>query len=125
VLPADVEAALSLDPGTVAEGEDSPVAEDPNYPGASRCSYSGDWGSVSVGLIPANGDQAFAGYEATGADRAEALDMGDGGLWFEDIERGIFLSGSVLIDISWLRLSEAVPLREPTIDLGEAALARL
>jgi hypothetical protein len=125
ILPADVEAALGLDPGTVAAGEDTPVAEDPAYPGASQCTYAGDWGRVVVGLIPANGDAAFAGFVETGGDRAEALDMGDGGLWFEDIERGMFLSGPVLVDVGWIRLTEAVPLRDPTIELGEAALARL
>lgn len=125
VVAADVEAALDLDPGTVAEGEVVPVAEDPNYPGAGQCSYSGDWGSIRVSLIPTNGDQAFADYQATSGDRAEALDTGDGGMWFEDIERGLFLSGPVLVDVAWIRLTEAVPLREPTIALGEAALAKL
>ncbi|RPH32845.1 MAG: hypothetical protein EHM90_06590 [Chloroflexi bacterium] len=125
VLPADIEVALGLDTGTVAEGEDTPVAEDPTYPGASQCTYAGEWGRVLVGLIPADGDQAFADFAATGDDRAEDLDVGDGGLWFEDIERGLFLSGPVLVDIAWIRLTESVPLREPTIELGEAALARL
>ena len=125
VVAADVESALDLDPDTVDEGAVTPVAEDPNYPGASQCTYAGDWGRVTIGLIPTNGDVAFANFAEAGGDRAEELDMGDGGLWFEDVERGMFLSGSVLVDVIWIRLTEAAPLREPTIELGEAALAKL
>jgi hypothetical protein len=124
VTPADIEAALQLDPGTVSEGQTGELAGDD--PAANECSYVAQaWGSLVVQVVPTDGVNIFDIYvSGSGAD-AEALDIGDGALWLKGVERGHFLKGSVLVTIVFLRLTEPMPFREPTIDLGEAALAKL
>jgi len=124
VTPADIEAALDLEPGTAAEGDHNQLEGDD--PAANECSYLAQpWGGMVVIVSPTLGDQTYDETVAALGDRAEVLDIGDGGLWVEDIERGYFLKGTVLITISITRLADPVPFREPTIRLGEAAVDRL
>lgn len=125
VTPADIEAALDLDPGAAAEGR---FVENPSedHPYANQCSYlAGAWGSLTASVLPSSGAGYYASLIPQLGDRAEALDIGDGGLWVEDIERGYFLKGTVLVTISIIRIVEPTPFREPTIALGEAAVAKL
>jgi hypothetical protein len=125
VTPADIDAALDLDPGAAAEGR---LSENPSEdePYASECSYLAQaWGGLVVQVLPSFGLDYYGSLIPDLGDRAEALDIGDGGLWVGDIERGYFLKGSVLVIVNITRLVEPTPFREPTISLGEAAVARL
>ena len=125
VTPADIEAALDLDPGGAAEGR---LSENPSEdePYASECSYLAQaWGGMVVQVLPSYGLDYYGTLGPDLGDRAEALDIGDGGLWVEDIERGYFLKGTVLVIVNITRLVEPTPFRAPTIALGEAAVARL
>jgi hypothetical protein len=125
VTPADIEAALDLDAGAAAEGR---FVENPSedHPYANQCSYlAGAWGSLTASVLPSSGAGYYESLVPQLGDRAEALDIGDGGLWVEDIERGYFLKGTVLVTISIIRIVEPTPFREPTIALGEAAVAKL
>lgn len=124
VTPTDIDAALGLDEGTAVPGEAREVAGDD--PAASECSYLAQpWGGLVVQVSPTLGARQFESTLASAGDRAEQLDVGDGGMWLEGVERGYFLKGSVMVIIQITRLVEEVPLREPTIELGEAAIARL
>ena len=62
----------------------------------------------------------------TAAEDAEALDFGDGALWFEDNDRGYFLKGSVMVRLQFTHVTEGGldSFRDPTIALGEAAVAK-
>jgi hypothetical protein len=124
VTPTDIEAALGLDAGTAQPGEVRELeGEDP---AANECSYlAQSWGGLVVAVNPTIGAGVFDDTVAALGDRAETLDIGDGAVWVEDIERGYFLQGPVLITISVTRLVDPVPFREPTIVLGEAAVDRL
>lgn len=125
VTPADIEAALGLDPGAATEGRltENPSAEEPY---ASECSYLAQaWGGMVVQVLPSYGLDYYGTLGPQLGDRAEALDIGDGGLWVGDIERGYFLKGTVLVLVNITRLVEPTPFREPTISLGEAAVAKL
>jgi hypothetical protein len=126
VTPADIEAALDLDPGAATEGR---LTENPSedHPYANGCSYLAQaWGGLKVSVLPSSGGGYY--YDSVVpelGDRAEALDIGDGGLWVEDIERGYFVKGSVLVTIDIVSIAVRTPFREPTIALGEAAVAKL
>ena len=58
---------------------------------------------------------------------AEALEIGDGALWFENNDRGYFLKGPVMIRLQVTHVTEGDldSFRDPTIALGEAALAKI
>jgi hypothetical protein len=124
VTAADIESALNLVPGTAAAGDTRDVEGDD--PAANECSYLAQtWGGLVVIVSPTNGAADFESVVAAAGDDAESLDIGDGALWLPTAERGYFLKGTVLIIIQFIRLVEPVPFREPTIELGEAALAKL
>jgi len=124
VTAADIESALNLEPGTAAAGDTRDVEGDD--PAANECSYLAQtWGGLVVIVSPTNGAADFESVVAAAGDDAESLDTGDGALWLPTVERGYFLKGTVLVIIQFIRLVEPVPFREPTIELGEAALAKL
>jgi hypothetical protein len=124
VTPSDIEAALDLDPGTAAPGDAREVTSED--PAASECSYlAQSWGGLVVQVLPTIGATEFEAMVASSGDRAERVEVGDGGLWLEGIERGYFLKGRVLVIIQFTRLVDQVPLREPTIALGTSAVAKL
>ena len=126
VLPADIEAALGLDPGTVAEGtlEEAGTVLDP---AVNQCTYQDDaWGGLIVHVTPTDGVNVYDALESAYGDEAEALDIGDGAFWFENDDRGYFLKGSVLVMLQFTFITETMDsFRDPTIAVGEAAVARI
>jgi hypothetical protein len=127
VAPADIEAALELDAGTVDEGElrEAGTVLDP---AATECRYQGDWGGLVVSLTPADGVNVFDALVSSFGDEAEALEIGDGALWFGENDRGYFLSGPVMVRLQFTHLTEAPAsgtFREATIAIGTAALEKV
>jgi hypothetical protein len=125
VTPADIEAALALDPGTVAEGvlEQQGTVLDP---ATNECRYTGEgWGGLIVHATPTDGVNTFDAVESAFGEDAEALGVGDGGLWFEDNDRGYFLQGSVMVFLQFTFIVDGTPFRDPTVALGEALVARI
>ena len=126
VTAADVASALTLDPGAVAEGtldRHGTVLD----AAANECTYEDDsWGGLIVNVTPTDGVNTFDALVSAYGDEAEAVaGMGDGALWFEDDDRGYFIKGSVLFFLQFTFLVDPVPLREPTLAIGAAGLARL
>jgi hypothetical protein len=125
VSGSDIEAALELDEGTAGDGEPRPLAPGDD-PAASECEWSiSDWGGLTVNVSPTTGAAAFAQASETIGDRGEALDIGDGSLWVDDIGRGYFDKGPVLILVQFLVLYGGRDKRAATIALGTAAINRL
>jgi hypothetical protein len=126
VTPQDVETAIELDAGTVGEGElvDASTVLDP---AATECRYEGDWGGLVVSLTPTDGVNTFDAVESAFGEDAEALEMGDGALWFEDNDRGYFLKGAVMVrlQITFVADTELTSFRDPTVALGQAAIDKL
>ncbi len=124
VAPADIEAALDLAPGTVAPGalEQHPSVQDP---AANECRYRGDWGGLVVNATPTDGVNVFDALVSVYGDSAEAVDVYDGALWFQDNDRGYFLKGPVMVLLQFQFIEGGTPFRDPTIALGEAALAKV
>jgi hypothetical protein len=94
VTPADIEAAVGLDAGTVADGDlqQTPTVLDP---AENECRYQDDaWGGVIVRLTPTDGanlyDAVLGAY-----DDAQTLDVGDGALWSPGTNRAFIWQGSV------------------------------
>ena len=126
VSPADIEAALGLDAGSVGEGEPSDDATVLD-PARNKCRYDDDWGGLVIDVTPTDGVNAFDAVADTFGDDAEELSIGDGALWFADNNRGYFLNGSVMVLLQFTHLtdSDSAPRRDLTVALGEAALAKL
>jgi len=125
VAADDVAAALGLDAGGVAEGDLHQLESDVD-PNVTECRWvAQDWGGLSVIVAPGDGANEFADAKAALADRAESLDIGDGALWVDDIERGYFLKDTVLVTVQFIFLTDRSPLRDPTISLGTAAVAKV
>jgi hypothetical protein len=125
VAPADIEAALGLDAGTVAQGtlKPAPTTLDPV---ANECRYEGqDWGSLVVQATPTNGAKTYATVVKVYGDTGEALDVGDGGYWFESSDRGYFLKGSVMVIVQFVFIAGGTKFREPSISLGKALVAKV
>jgi len=125
VTPADIEAALSLDSGTVSAGafEETPGILDP---AANECRYQDDtWGGLVVAVTPTDGVNTYDALVSVYGDQAEAIDIGDGALWFQDDDRGYFLQGSVLVRLQFTHLIDGTPFRDPTVQIGEAAIGRI
>lgn len=125
VTAADIEATLGLEPGTVSEGtlEEQPTVLDP---ATTECRYQDEsWGGLVVNLTPTDGLNTYDALVSVYGDDAEALDIGDGALWFEDSDRGYFLKGSVMFFLQLTFLVDGTPFRVPTIELGEAGIGRL
>jgi hypothetical protein len=127
VAPADIEAALSLDTSTVAEGELTQAGTVLD-PAANQCRYDDNaWGGLVVLLTPTDGVNTFDAVNSVFGDDAEALNIGDGSLWFEDNDRGYFLKGPVLVLLQFTYIVEGdySSFRDPTIAIGQAAVDRL
>lgn len=125
VTAADIETALSLDAGTVSEGtlEEQGTVLDP---ATNECRYTDEtWGGLVVHVTPTDGVNTFDAVRDAFGENAETLEIGDGALWFEDNDRGYFLKGSVMAFLQFTFVVDGTPLREPTIALGEALVARI
>jgi hypothetical protein len=125
VAPSDIEAALGLDAGTVAEGE---LKQKGTVLDAfvNECRYDDpEWGGLIVHVTPADGVNVFDAVESAFGDDAEVLDVADGGLWFEDNDRGYFLKGPVMILLQFTYLVDGTPFAEPTASLGQAAVDKI
>jgi hypothetical protein len=125
VTAGDIEAALSLDPGTVSEGrlEEQPTVLDP---ATNECRYRDDsWGALIIHVTPTDGVNTWDALAAVYSGPAESLNVGDAGLWFEDDDRGYFLKGSVMLFLQFQFIADGTPFRDPTIALGEAAVAKI
>jgi hypothetical protein len=126
VAPQDIEAALSFEAGTVDAGE---LQENPSVldPAANDCRYQGDWGGLVVAVTPTDGVNVFDAVDDSFGDDAEALDIGDGALWFENNDRGYFLKGSVMVRLQFTHLTGGglTSFRDPTIALGGATVAKI
>ncbi len=124
VTADDVAAALGLDAGSVADGDLHQLESDVD-PNVTECRWAAqDWGGLSVIVAPGEGADDFATAKESLADRAEPLAIGDEALWVDDIERGYFLKGTVLVTVQFIFLTDRSPFREPTISLGTAAVAK-
>jgi hypothetical protein len=127
VAPEDIEAALGYDAGTVDPGE---LEQDPSIldPAANECRYDSDWGGLVVDVTPTDGVNVYDAVEHAFGDDAEAIDgIGDGALWFEANDRGYFLSGSVMVLLQFTSIAEGDfdSFRDPTIDVGDAAVGKI
>jgi hypothetical protein len=127
VTPADIEAAVELDAGTVQPGlhKDTPTPLDP---ADNECRYEGDWGGLVVMVTPTNGKNTFdAVKKSFGEDAEEIAGVGDGALWFADNDRGYFVKGSVLVLLQFTHLvdTELTSFRDPTIAIGTAAVGKI
>jgi len=125
VTPADIEAALSLDAGTVSEGtfKETPTVLDP---ASNECRYTDEsWGGLLVMVTPTDGVNTFDAVRDAFGEDAETIDnVGDGALWFEANNRGYFLKGSVMA-ILQVQFVDVADLLTPTIALGEALVAKI
>lgn len=126
VTPGDIEAALELDAGTVAEGA---LAQKPTSldPAVNECRYQDEsWGGLVVLVTPTDGLNVYDALVKAFGDDAEALDIGDGALWFENNDRGYFLEGSVVVLLQFTFITSPMDsFRDPTIAVGQAAVARI
>ena len=127
VAPEDIEAALDLDAGTVGDGEFEETADilDPH---SNQCRYNDDWGGLIVRVTPTDGVNTYDAVADVYGEDAEAIDgIGDGALWFEDNDRGYFISGSVMVLLQFTHIAEGDfdSFRDPTVALGEAAIAKI
>jgi hypothetical protein len=125
VAPADIEAVLGMDAGTVAEGtlKQSGTVLDP---AVNECRYENqEWGGLIVNVTPTDGVNVFDALTKTYGDSAEELSIGDGAYWFEDNDRGYFLQGSVMAFLQFTFIADGTPFREPTITLGEGLVAKI
>lgn len=102
---ADIEAALSLEPGTIEQAE-SVATPNVLSPGNSQCEYSGDdWGGVSVILTPEDGVNLYDAARGSYDDASDLVIVGtDGAFWSEDTSRGFVWKGNVatMIQIGFL-----------------------
>ena len=123
-MPADIEAALELDAGTVDEGtfKEAGTTLDP---AANECRYTGAWGGLVVSSTPTDGPNVFDALVNSFGDEAEELQIGDGALWFQDDRRGYFLKGVVLVRLQFTHIVDGTPVRDPTIAIGTAAVGRV
>ncbi len=127
VAPADIEAVLGLDAGTVEEGTLKQIGTTLD-PAENECKYDADWGGLVVSVTPTKGVNTFNAVEKVYGDDAEKLTgIGDGALWFEDYDRGYFLKGSVhvLLQFTFIADNELTSFRDPTVALGTAAIAKI
>ena len=127
VSPQDIEAALDLEAGTVGDGEftESPDILDAH---ANQCRYNDEWGGLLVNVTPTDGLNTYDAVADVFGEDAESIDgIGEGALWFEERDRGYFLQGSVMVLLQFTHITEGEfdSFRDPTVALGEAALAKI
>jgi len=126
VTAADVEAALSLDPGTVAEGVHEAIPDQLSAR-KNECRYEDEaWGGLIVTVIPEDGVNTFDAVRDVFGDDAEVVEAGDGALWFPDNLRGYFLKGPVMVLLQFSFIVEdGADFKAATVSVGQAALARI
>jgi len=126
VTPADIEAALDLEPGTVSEGE---LKQEPTVldPAVNECKYIDDsWGGLNALVTPTDGVNVYDALVDVYMKDAEALEIGDGALWFEKNDRGYFLKGSVIILLQFTHVKQSLDsFRDPTVEIGTSAVGRI
>ena len=96
VTPADIEAAIGLDAGMVAESTSS---ETPTVlsPGHTSCLYNSDtWGSVSIELTPEDGVNLYDAARDAYDDASDMVVVGsDGAFWSAETGRAFVWKGPV------------------------------
>jgi hypothetical protein len=125
VTPEDIETVLALASGTVSEGtlQQQPTVLDP---ATNECAYRDDsWGGLIVHVTPTDGVNTYDALVTAFGDDAETIAVGDGALWFENNDRGYFLKGSVLVLLQLTFLADGTPFRDPTVAIGQAAIAKI
>jgi hypothetical protein len=89
ITPADIEAALQLEPGTVAEGEhtETPTVLDP---AENECRYQDEaWGGVIIRVTPTDGANLYDAARGAYDDASDLEIAGaDGAFWSADTNRG-------------------------------------
>jgi hypothetical protein len=89
LTPADIETALGLEPGTVAEGEhtETPTVLDA---AENECRYQDEaWGGVIVRVTPTDGANLYDAARGAYADASDLVIVGsDGAFWSDDTKRG-------------------------------------
>ena len=125
VTAADIESAVALDVGTVADGE---LTEDPTTlsPGHTSCRYAGDWGGVTVSLTPEDGENL---YDAARGSYDEASDRvvtgADGAFWSDNDGRGFFWKGAATVMLQIGFLADGGDRDAIVTALGQAAMDRV
>jgi hypothetical protein len=125
VTPADIAAALAIDPSEVAMGE---LRETPNTlsPRHTDCRYSGDWGGLVVNLTPDDGVNLFNAARKAYADASDrAVSGSDGAFWSADTKRGFFWKGSVTVLLQFSHLTTGSDVGEATVAIGQAVIDRV
>jgi len=96
VTPADIEAAVGLDAGMVAESTSS---ETPTVlsPGHTSCLYNSDtWGGVSIELTPEDGVNLYDAARDAYDDASDMVVVGsDGAFWSSETGRAFVWKGPV------------------------------
>jgi hypothetical protein len=128
VTPADIEAAIGLEAGTVSPGELKAKGTVLDA-FANECRYDDDeWGGLVVSVTPTDGINTYDAVHDVFGDDAEKLDgIGDGALWFPENDRGYFLKGSVLVMLqyTYLTAGDFDTFRDPTVSVGTAAVSKI
>ena len=108
ITATDIETALELEPGTVAEGELEQVGTILD-PAETECTYQDEaWGGVILRLTPTDGVNLFDAV--LGAyDDAERIDAGDGAFWSPGTNRAFISKGSVtaMLQIGFVSVDSA------------------
>jgi hypothetical protein len=125
VTAGEVEAAVGLDSGTVAEGEltESPTALSPGH---TECDYEGDWGRIVVSLTPEDGANLFDAARGSYADASDRDIAGaDGAFWSEDQGRGFFWKGAVTAMFQVSFLADGGDHEQIILTLGQDAIDKV
>jgi hypothetical protein len=125
VTPADVAAALDLDPADVAAGE---LTESPTSlsPGHTECRYTGDWGGLVVNLTPEDGANLYDAARGSYADASDREVAGaDGAFWSGDQGRGFFWKGAVTVMLQFSHITTGADAAGAVTAIGQAAMDKV
>ncbi|HSJ00502.1 MAG TPA: hypothetical protein VLA59_08960 [Patescibacteria group bacterium] len=125
VTPADIAAALDLEPADVAEGD---LTESPTSlsPGHTDCRYQGDWGGLSVSLTPEDGANLYDAARGSYADAADLEIAGaESAFWSADQKRGFFWKGAVTVMLQFSHITTGADIADATAAIGQAAMDRV
>lgn len=125
VTGADIESALALDAGTVADGE---LQETPNTlsPGHTDCSYSGDWGGLKVSLTPEDGANLYDAARGAYDDASDRELVGtEGAFWSQGTSRGFAWKGAVAVMLQFSFITVDADWDDATTALAQAAMDRV
>jgi hypothetical protein len=125
VAPADVEAALDLEPGAVADGE---LTESPTTlsPGHSECRYGGDWGGLVVSLTPEDGANLYDAARGAYEDASDREVTGaDGAFYSADATRGFAWKGNVAVMLQITHLAAEADWDAVTTALMQASMDKV